>query len=76
MRLFGIEWLPTKYRIVTDKWLGFAAQYRPWWCPFWIQCGHSGGIGFNTSESAFRAKRLIESHKAKRSNPSNVVWQE
>lgn len=28
----------TKYRIVTDDYLGFEAQYKIWWFPFWFQC--------------------------------------
>lgn len=31
----------TRYRIVTDKYLGFEAQYRYWWSPLWLQVGFS-----------------------------------
>lgn len=77
MRLFGIEWLPTKYRIVTDKRSGYEAQYKVWWWPLWFECDrYSGEWGFNTNASAFLAKKLIDQHKAKRANSSGVVWQE
>ena len=28
----------TKYRIVTDTFCGYEAQYKLWWFPFWLQC--------------------------------------
>lgn len=47
-----------KYRIITDRYAGFEAQYQPWWWPFWIQCN-----GWNTNATIEQAKRVIEIHK-------------
>jgi hypothetical protein len=27
----------TKYRIVTDNYLGYEVQFKKWWLPFWTQ---------------------------------------
>jgi hypothetical protein len=71
MKLFD-----TEYRIVTDKYSGYQAQYRLWWWPLWLECSRNGGWGVNTNASAFLAKKLIDQHKAKRATPTIVVWQE
>ena len=47
----------TKYRIVRDAYNGYEAQYKPWWCPFWLQ------IGINTSSNVEQAKTFIMNHK-------------
>ena len=32
-----MNFFKTKYRVVTDNYLGYEAQYRPWFFPFWQQ---------------------------------------
>ena len=29
----------TKYRIVKDRYLGYEAQRKVWWFPFWVDFG-------------------------------------
>ena len=29
--------LETRYRIVTDEYLGYEVQWRYWWMPFYVQ---------------------------------------
>lgn len=50
----------TKYRVVTDNYLGYEAQFRDWWSPTWLQCN-----GTNTSATLDKAKELCK---------SRVVW--
>lgn len=65
-----------RYRIVTDAFSGYEVQYRPWYCPFWIQCSDNRW-GTNTFTTAFNAKKFIEDRKAKRTSPvGTVVWTE
>jgi len=47
----------THYRIVTDRFAGFEAQYRPWWWPFWLEC-----YGINTCPSLEAARALCDQH--------------
>lgn len=63
-----------RYRIVTDAFSGYEAQYRPWWFPFWIQMTGSRW-GTNTHTTAFNAKKFIEAEKSKR-KVGQVVWQD
>ena len=57
--------LPTAgYRVVRDNYGGYEAQYRPRWCPFWLQCSHEhGGRGINTSVSLRQAEQLCAAHR-------------
>jgi hypothetical protein len=48
----------TKYRVVKDSYLGYEAQYKPWWFPFYRMIGFS-----NTSRSFELAYEIIERHK-------------
>ena len=48
----------TRYRIVTDRYCGYEAQFRPWWCPVWLQIGFS-----NTHSSVEAARRFIDGSK-------------
>ena len=43
-----------KFRIVRDTYLGFEAQFRPLWFPFWITCG------INTFASVEEARKYID----------------
>ena len=48
----------TKYRIVRDGYLGYEAQYRKWWMPFYCQ------IDFcNTRSTIEESKQLINRHR-------------
>ena len=57
----------TRYRIVTDHYNGFEAQYRRWWMPFYCQC-----FSVNTETTVQKARELIQRH-AKRQTTSRVV---
>jgi hypothetical protein len=60
----------TKYRIVTDNYAGFEAQFKHWYSLFWSQCN-----GTNTSASAERARIVIDEHCNRHKKPpkSKVV---
>jgi hypothetical protein len=59
---------PPSYRVVRDNYAGYEAQYRPWWCPFWLQCSHEhGGRSINTNVSLRQAKDLCVAHRRQRS---------
>ncbi len=47
-----------KYRIVTDEFLGYEAQFRPWWWPFWMQC-----FFVNTSPSVESSRKVVDKHR-------------
>lgn len=49
-----------KYRIVTDSYLGFEAQIKSWFWPFWRQLD-----GCNTSPSIEVAEERIRKHAKK-----------
>ena len=51
----------TKYRVVTDAYCGFEAQFKYWWSPIWRQTG-----GTNTSATLEEAITY--------SVPKKVVW--
>lgn len=59
----------TKYRVVTDKYSGFEAQYKVWWFPFWVQC-----YGTNTSFSVNDAIKTIERHAKPRFKSKVVAY--
>lgn len=47
----------TRYRIVRDSYCGYEAQYRPWWCPIWLQC-----FGSNTRTSVEKSREVCQQH--------------
>lgn len=53
-----------KYRIVTDRYLGYEVQYKVWWFPFWIQA-RAPGLRINTWENVEEAEKFIEKLKAR-----------
>ena len=55
--LWGIDMrIKTRYRIVTDKYNGYEAQFNFWFIPFlWFQVD-----GCNTSTTIDSAERIIE----------------
>jgi len=54
----------SNYRVVTDRYSGFSAQYRNWFSPFWHQCGTD--TSYKTTNT-FRIKKeafdLIQKYK-------------
>jgi hypothetical protein len=58
----------THYRVVTDRYLGFEAQVRYWWSPFWIECGYP-----NTHPSIEKAVDHIKRCKGYKSFKSKPV---
>jgi hypothetical protein len=50
-----------KYRIITDRWAGYEAQYKVGWWPFWIQIAESP-YKSNTSGTIERAKHVCKTH--------------
>jgi len=49
--------MKTKYRIVSDRYLGYECQIWRWYWPFWVQMGFT-----NTHSSIEDAKRYIYWH--------------
>ena len=47
----------TKYRIVKDGYLGYEAQFKRWWFPFWMQCDFC-----NTSGTVEQARKICDLH--------------
>ena len=52
---------PTRYRVVRDRWLGYEAQFKPWWSPFWWQCNV-----VNTNRSIGQARQVCVNHASGR----------
>jgi hypothetical protein len=52
---------PTRYRVVRDSYLGYEAQFRPWWSPFWWQCNF-----VNTNTSIKHARQVCVNHASGR----------
>jgi hypothetical protein len=55
---------PTRYRVVRDSYLGYEAQFRPWWSPFWQQCNF-----VNTNGTIERARQVCVAHANGRGAP-------
>ena len=65
---------PTRYRVVRDRWLGYEAQFKPWWSPFWMECDRRGGVcGTNTNETLEDARQLCADHAKRRQRPDGQV---
>ena len=47
----------TRYRIVTDRHLGYEVQHRPWWCPFYYM------PHVNTFHSVEAAEKAVDRMK-------------
>lgn len=58
--LWGVNMFKTKYRIVTDKYIGYEAQFKRWYWPFYMQIDR-----VNSHLTIEAAERMIESHKFK-----------
>ncbi len=63
----------TRYRIVTDAHLGYEAQVRYWWLPFWFQLSDTFH-GTNTHSTVEQAEALIQQH-IRRSSPETRYGQ-
>ena len=67
---------PTRYRVVRDQYLGFTAEYRPWWSLVWMECDLEYGIkGTNTSVTLEDASRICANHAKHRRHDGQVVAQ-
>jgi hypothetical protein len=47
--------MKNRYRIVTDKYLGYEVQVKKWYWPFWVQCNL-----VNTHNTLERAKEYLK----------------
>ena len=64
-----MNFFKTKYRVVTDNYLGYEAQYRPWFLPFWRQLN-----GINTHPTIENALEMCKAFKrAKTPKPKTVA---
>ena len=65
---------PTRYRVVRDSYLGYGAQFRPWWSPFWMECDRRGGVcGTNTNKTLEDARAVCANHARYRRHPDGQV---
>ncbi len=64
------ERMKKQYRVVTDEFLGFRAEWSYRWWPFWGRCTMP-----STCASIEDAKKDIEKHKRK-FHISKEVWRE
>jgi hypothetical protein len=54
---------PTRYRVVRDRYLGYEAQFKPWWSLVWMECGlEHGPNGTNTSSTLEKARAVCADH--------------
>jgi len=53
-----MNFFKTKYRVVTDTHLGYAAEYRNWYCPFWQEVATS-----NTHRTIEEALKMCKRYK-------------
>lgn len=60
--------MPTKYRIVTDRYGGFEVQCKPSWWPFWSECESEIGCcnTYATVEEAEQFARDVRDGAIKR----------
>ncbi len=56
------------YRVVTDQYLGYEAQVKYWWCPFWIQLGRA-----NSHLSIEKAVEYINHYRERKAFKSKPV---
>jgi hypothetical protein len=60
-----------KVRVVRDGYLGYEAQGKVWWWPFWFQLYEKGHVS-NTHSTLDAAKEFALRKKAEK----KVVWRE
>lgn len=63
-----MNFFKTKYRVVTDNYLGYEAQYKPWFLPFWQQLN-----GVNTRSTIEEALELCKAFKQNTQNKKTVA---
>ena len=66
---------PTRYRVARDQWLGYEAQFKPWWSPLWKPCERDGGgVECNSNHTIESARQLCANHaKHRRRHPAGQV---
>ena len=68
-----MNFFQTKYRVVSDRWNGYEAQFKWWWCPFWFMVGFS-----NTKTTLEDAQELCKpgwKRSARDGSPiGTVLW--
>ena len=52
-----------KYRLVTDRDLGYECQVWRWWFPFWVEMWESWSVRDNTHASIEEAEDFIKYKK-------------
>ena len=63
-----MNYFKTKYRVVSDDFLGYEAQYRPWFLPFWQQLN-----GTNTHHTIEKALEMCKTFKRNTQNKKTVA---
>ncbi len=63
-----MNFFKTKYRVVTDNYLGYEAQYKPWFLPFWQQLD-----GINTHPTIEKALEMCKTFKRNTQNKKTVA---
>ncbi len=63
-----MDFFKTKYRVVTDNYLGYEAQYKPWFLPFWQQLNE-----VNTHHIIERALEMCKAFKRNTQNKKTVA---
>ncbi len=63
-----MNFFKTKYRVVTDNYLGYEAQYKPWFLPFWQQLN-----GANTRSTIEEALELCKAFKRAKNPAQKIV---
>ena len=65
---------PTRYRVVRDRWLGYEAQYKAWWWPFFRPCERGGsGVECNSNYTIESARQLCADHARHRRHAADQV---
>ena len=63
-----MNFFKTKYRVVTDYYLGYEAQYKPWFLPFWQQLN-----GTNTHSTIEEALEMCKTFKHTKNPAQKIV---
>ena len=63
-----MNFFKTKYRVVTDDFLGYEAQYRLWFFPFWQQLD-----GINTHPTIEEALEMCKAFKRAKNPAQKIV---
>lgn len=63
-----MDFFKTKYRVVTDNFLGYEAQYKPWFLPFWQQLNRT-----NTHKTIQEALEMCKRFKRTKNPAQKTV---